>query len=525
MAKIDPMINLMNTIIDDKEIIIFLGAGASQEGSRGEKGFPGFDTLIDEIIFEFGFDPKSQRDCYNNFLTVIDKWEKEKKLPARLGKYLDGEPGAAHYHLAALSIALFGYSNALLYLTTNYDDLMKKAFTDLERNPVRKFNTNAISLRPRIIGSEFQEISINVEEHLKNGYPVILKLFGDLNSQSPIFKQKDMIFEPIVEEKLIEWMKKPMIFIGCSFTDKIIEQLLISARGNSPIFIINPIKELPKSMENDKVNHIQKTFSEFIFDLFKLLKERHPGIIEKAENILSSLPISISPFSKKTINESNLSPAPADFPVIKSKIIDEPQDFLKPRKKTILILSANPRETSRLRFDEEIREIEEGLQRAKLRDHYDIKSRLALRFIDLRRALLDYKPQIVHFIGHGSKDGLALEGELGISVLISEEVLSGLFKLCSHHVECVMLMACYSAIQANAISQHIDYVVGMLDKIPDKACIEFSMGFYDALGAGRSVDDAFEFGRNAVMQTFPNFPIHSIQAMKRKIDFKNKKTV
>ena len=32
----------------------------------------------------------------------------------------------------------------------------------------------------------------------------------------------------------------------------------------------------------------------------------------------------------------------------------------------------------------------------------------------------------------------------------------------------------------------------------DKAAIAFSIGFYDALGGGRSVEDAYKFGCNAI---------------------------
>ncbi|KYC38545.1 hypothetical protein WA1_35760 [Scytonema hofmannii PCC 7110] len=36
----------------------------------------------------------------------------------------------------------------------------------------------------------------------------------------------------------------------------------------------------------------------------------------------------------------------------------------------ILLLSANPRDTSQIRLDEEMREIKEGLRRSKKRDQY-----------------------------------------------------------------------------------------------------------------------------------------------------------
>jgi hypothetical protein len=182
--------------------------------------------------------------------------------------------------------------------------------------------------------------------------------------------------------------------------------------------------------------------------------------------------------------------------------------------KKILILAANPKTTPRLRLDEEVREIEEGLRRSKCRDQFEIQSRWAVRLRDLRRALLDVEPQIVHFTGHGKEDGLLVEDELGMAVSISPGALSGLFELCADHVECVVLGACYSEPQAAAISKHINYVIGMRKEIKDKAAIEFVVGFYDALGAGRSVEKAFNFGCNAI-QLF-NIPEHLVPRLLKK---------
>lgn len=65
-------------------------------------------------------------------------------------------------------------------------------------------------------------------------------------------------------------------------------------------------------------------------------------------------------------------------------------------------------------------------------------------------------------------------------------------------VECVVLNACYSEIQAKAIAQHIDYVIGMSKEIGDAAAIEFAVGFYDALGNGREVEFAYKYGCSAI---------------------------
>ncbi|MBD2497902.1 AAA-like domain-containing protein [Nostoc sp. FACHB-280] len=162
--------------------------------------------------------------------------------------------------------------------------------------------------------------------------------------------------------------------------------------------------------------------------------------------------------------------------------------------KKILILSANSKDSSRLRLDEEAREIQAGLERAKIREQFEIITKWAVRPDDLRRALLDHNPEIIHFSGHGGGDqGLALEDNAGNMQLVSSEALSTLFSL-FHGIECVLLNACYSQAQAEAISQHINYVVGMNQAIGDRAAIKFALGFYDALGAGRSYQDAYKFG-------------------------------
>ncbi|MDY6898046.1 MAG: TIR domain-containing protein [Cyanobacteriota bacterium] len=165
----------------------------------------------------------------------------------------------------------------------------------------------------------------------------------------------------------------------------------------------------------------------------------------------------------------------------------------------ILILAVNPINSSRLRLDEEVREIEEGLRRSKQRDKFDIKSKWAVRPQDIRRAILDFDPQIVHFCGHGEADGgLVLEDLNGQMKLVQPEAIAGLFEQCIDTVECVLLNACYSYKQADAIVEHINYVIGMKQSIGDTAAIKFAMGFYDALGAGRNVEVAYKFGVNAI---------------------------
>lgn len=173
--------------------------------------------------------------------------------------------------------------------------------------------------------------------------------------------------------------------------------------------------------------------------------------------------------------------------------------------KTVLFLAANPGATNPIRLDEEVREIQSGLGRSKCRDRFYIEQRWAFSPRDIQRALLDLRPQIVHFSGQGvasetaiQSEGLFFEDNIGQVEFASPDSLKRLFSLFSDDVECVVLNAAFSAAQADAIAQSIPYVVGVKQTMSEQAAIEFTIGFYDGLLAGRSVEVAFQFGCNAI---------------------------
>ncbi|MBP5976515.1 CHAT domain-containing protein, partial [Brasilonema sp. CT11] len=178
----------------------------------------------------------------------------------------------------------------------------------------------------------------------------------------------------------------------------------------------------------------------------------------------------------------------------------QPDDDNNPYVKTILILVANPAGTPRLRLDKEIREIDEGLRRGNNRKQFKLEQKLAVRQRDFYRAILDCKPQIVHFSGHGtSVDGIVLENEADEeAAFLNADALSSMFQVFAT-VECVLLNACYSEVQAKAINQHVNYVIGMNRTIGDEAAIAFSVAFYDALAAGQQMESAYELGRSVLM--------------------------
>lgn len=165
----------------------------------------------------------------------------------------------------------------------------------------------------------------------------------------------------------------------------------------------------------------------------------------------------------------------------------------------ILFLAANPRDTNPLRLGEEIQSIDLALREADFREKFNLEQQWAVRVNDLQRHLLRYKPNIVHFSGHGSDASeIILEDPSGRSHPISVRALSRLFRLLRDNIRCIVLNACYSEHQARAIAKHIDCVIGMSKAIGDSAAIRFATAFYRALGYGRNVKDAFELGCNQI---------------------------
>lgn len=174
----------------------------------------------------------------------------------------------------------------------------------------------------------------------------------------------------------------------------------------------------------------------------------------------------------------------------------------KTEKVKILFLGSNPKGTSQLRLDEEIRELDRGLRTTKYRDKFELIQKWAIRTTDFVDAMIEVNPQIIHFSGHAlgsnsGESGLAFEDILGNVKLISGEGIAHLLKTFATELivpQCVVLNACYSSEQAEAILQYVPYVIGLEHAVDDRAAIAFSTAFYKAIGEGKSIDFAHSLG-------------------------------
>jgi len=196
------------------------------------------------------------------------------------------------------------------------------------------------------------------------------------------------------------------------------------------------------------------------------------------------------------------------------------------KKHTILCLAANPSGTDRLALDREARAIHQELERGGHRDCFEFVTRWAVEPLDLLRELRKLRPTVVHFSGHGSQgvadeprpgssggrdvvgefgchgdeqqQGMFFQGPGGNPQLVSTAALEEAFRAAGASVKLVILSACYSEPQAEALLAHVDCVVGIGGSIRDDAARSFAIGFYGGLGECESVAAAYRQGRAAI---------------------------
>lgn len=197
---------------------------------------------------------------------------------------------------------------------------------------------------------------------------------------------------------------------------------------------------------------------------------------------------------------------------------------------TLLFLGANASDTTRLRLGAELRDVQRALQITGVGEVFRLVAELAVRPRDLQSLLLMHAPNMLHFCGHGSdpsrgitldrvmppgktsrefvpmedtplgmdaSGGLLLEDEQGNAVAVRPDVLTALLAILRRDIplRCVVLNACFTAFQAQAIANHVDCVIATTREVDDNAAIAFSTAFYRAIAYGKSVSSAFELGR------------------------------
>lgn len=147
----------------------------------------------------------------------------------------------------------------------------------------------------------------------------------------------------------------------------------------------------------------------------------------------------------------------------------------------------------------EERDIRAKIRQAKYGDQLILDTRFAVGFDELFQALLDVRPSILHFSGHGNADGeILLLNDAGRLASVPQGAFEHLIATLRDNIRLVVLNACFSDSQARQLARHVECVIGMSAAVNDEAAIQFAANFYHAIAFGRSVKVAFELGCTAL---------------------------
>jgi hypothetical protein len=160
-----------------------------------------------------------------------------------------------------------------------------------------------------------------------------------------------------------------------------------------------------------------------------------------------------------------------------------------------LFLFSNPVGLDRVRLDKEDR-ILTNLSR-QFQSSVSVERLHASDVQDIHSLLVDGSYDVIHFSGHGSKDGIFLEKQdLLTGELVSARRLFSLLELPPKPPLLVVLLCCYSTNSISVLANAAPFVITSSDSVADSTCLVFVEGFYEQLFRGRPVQFSFDHARS-----------------------------
>jgi hypothetical protein len=167
-------------------------------------------------------------------------------------------------------------------------------------------------------------------------------------------------------------------------------------------------------------------------------------------------------------------------------------------KLRIAFLTTNPVRDAMLRTDLEMRDVQKELRKSTNRDQVVVRHLPAARAEDLLDALNEFRPNVVHFSGHGGASSVLFDnrdvyddGGVELDFEVVEEIVAA-----THTPpDLLVFNACDTLEGAEVFLKTVRAVIAMSDSITDAAATLFSVRFYAALAGGQSVAMALKQGK------------------------------
>ena len=160
----------------------------------------------------------------------------------------------------------------------------------------------------------------------------------------------------------------------------------------------------------------------------------------------------------------------------------------------VLYLTANPNETAPLQLQDEIRDVKAAIAAGVRRETIEMTPETGVRIRELQHLIDGSQPDIVHFSGHGreSHGQIVLLDDDGKAFPVPIDALADALA----DVGGVVLNACASAPQAEAIAKRGPWAIGMSGLIKNDSAMAFSRSFYGKLADGLKPEKAFPGAKN-----------------------------
>lgn len=178
--------------------------------------------------------------------------------------------------------------------------------------------------------------------------------------------------------------------------------------------------------------------------------------------------------------------------------VEVPWPLVSGGKPRILVVAANTadKDGRRVDMDRELRGMFESLGKEMEASRCELRYCPAVRVQDFMDKLRDFKPHLLHFIGHGNDQGLVFTREDGSRHLVQGEHLRDLLAESKvDDLRLVVLNACRSNEHARKLTAVVDCAIGTLIDVQNEVAIHFARRFYGDLVHGWSVPDAFRRAR------------------------------
>jgi len=226
-----------------------------------------------------------------------------------------------------------------------------------------------------------------------------------------------------------------------------VRKLIGGARTKEAIAkITNWAKENNQELLKTDVSTIQGTFAE-------LNREKMLGLLSSSEASTRQNKITYSVLDLlDNVNSNN--------PIPNNPNVNNPP-ATSSKKMKILMLTANPANTTKLNLDKERSDIIQKLQQKQ--EYFRIILEKTVSRSEFKEFIQREQPDILHFSGHGEQAGIVVQDDdKRDGEIINTKGLKSLFKFLKKHVniKVVLLNACHTQEQAATISEYVDMLLG-----------------------------------------------------------------